>query len=78
MYFFCEFSLLLVELEKWPSRNEVSDQISHESYFLVELNGKFVSVYYYMGNFCNLIGLEQWYFNLIWNTYMWKLQTFCG
>ena len=35
-------------------------------------------LYYYMINFCNLIGLEQWYFNLIWNTYMWKLQTFCG
>ena len=30
-----------------------------------------------MKNFCNLIGLEQWYFSLIWNTYMWKLQTFC-
>ena len=36
-------------------------------------------LYYYMRNFCNLIGLEQWYFSLpvIWNTYMWKLQTFC-
>ena len=22
-------------------------------------------LYYYMGNFCNLIGLEQWYFRLI-------------
>ena len=28
-------------------------------------------------NFCNLIGLEQWYFSLIWNKYMWKSQTFC-
>ena len=27
-------------------------------------------LYYYMKNFCNLIGLEQWYFSLIWNTYM--------
>ena len=35
-------------------------------------------LYYYMRNFCSLIGLEQWYFSLIWNTYMWKLQTFCG
>ena len=26
----------------------------------------------------DLIGLEQWYFSLIWNTYLWKLQTFCG
>ena len=33
---------------------------------------------YYMRNFCNLIGLEQWYFSLIWYNYMWKLQTFCG
>jgi len=32
-------------------------------------------LYFYMRN---LIGLEQWYFSLIWNTYMWKLQTFCG
>ena len=29
-------------------------------------------------NFCNLIGSEQWYVSLIWNTYMWKLQTFRG
>ena len=35
-------------------------------------------LYYYMRNFCNLIGLEQWDFSLIWNTYMWKLPTFCG
>ena len=33
-----------------------------------------IVLYYYMRNFCNLIGLEQWYFSLIWNTYMWKLQ----
>ena len=33
---------------------------------------------HYLRNFCNLIGLEQWYFCLIWNTYMWKLQTFSG
>ena len=26
-----------------------------------------------MRNYCNLIGLEQWYFSLIWNAYMWKL-----
>ena len=25
----------------------------------------FLSLYYYMRNFCNLIGLEQWYFSLI-------------
>ena len=26
----------------------------------------------------NLIALEQWYFSIIWNTYMWKLQNYCG
>ena len=32
-------------------------------------------LYYYMRNFCNLTGVEQWYFSLIWNTYVWKLQS---
>ena len=31
-------------------------------------------LYYYLRNFCHLIGWEQRYFSLIWNTYMWKLQ----
>ena len=35
-------------------------------------------LHYYMKNFCKFIGLEQWYFSLIWNIYMWKLQTFHG
>ena len=35
-------------------------------------------LYYYMRNFCNLIGLDHWCFSLIWNTYMWKLQNHCG
>ena len=26
--------------------------------------------YYIMRNFCNLVGVEQWYFSLIRNTYM--------
>ena len=39
-------------------------------------NDHFHPLYYYMRNFCKLIGLEQWYFSLIWNIYMWKLQTF--
>ena len=48
--------------------------------FLSSLGTKFHfhHLYYYMRNYCNLIGLEQWYFSLIWNTYMWKLQTFAG
>ena len=34
----------------------------------VDLNNKprpLLLLYYYMRNFCNLIGLEQWYFSLI-------------
>ena len=38
----------------------------------------YLQLYYYMRNFCSLIGLEQWYFSLIWETYMWKLQPFAG
>ena len=34
---------------------------------------QYLYMYYYMRNFFNLIGLEQWYFSLIWNTYHWKL-----
>ena len=45
----------------------------HEAWFLLYLN-----LYYFMRNFCNLIGLEQWYFSLIWNTYVWKSQNLCG
>ena len=33
-------------------------------------------LYYYKRNFYNLIGLEQWYFNSIWNTYMYMWKTF--
>ena len=52
---------------KWP--------INLQQYILVTL---LHLLYYYMRNFSNLIGLEQWHFSLIWNTYMWKLQIFCG
>ena len=45
---------------------------------LLNFGAKFQRLYYCIRNFCNLIGLEQWYFRLIWNTYMWKLQTFRG
>ena len=50
------------------------ENVWYSGYLLVVLG----ELYYYMRNFCNLIGLEQWYFSLIWNTYTWKLQTFCG
>ena len=45
---------------------------------LLNFGAKFQRLYYCIRNFCNLIGLEQRYFRLIWNTYMWKLQTFRG
>ena len=45
---------------------------------LTEVDPNYNLLYYYMRYFCNLIGLEQWYFSLTWNTYMWKLQTFAG
>ena len=45
---------------------------------ITQFPGGFRLLYYYMRNSCNLIGSEQWYYSLIWNTYMWKLQTFCG
>ena len=38
----------------------------------------YLQLYYYMRNFCSLMGLEQWYFSLIWETYMWKLQPFAS
>ena len=31
-----------------------------------------------MRNFWNLIGLELWYFSLIWNTYKWNYKPFAG
>ena len=52
------------------------------NYNFSNLNGYqlpwFQPLNYYMRNFCNLIGLEQWYFSLIWNTHRWKLQPFVG
>ena len=46
-------------------------------HLLVQYLRALSGLYYYVRNFCNLIGLEQWYFSLIWNTYMWKLQNYC-
>ena len=49
-----------------------------QRYLIVYVRMLLLHLYYNMKNFCNFIGLEQWYLSLIWNTYMWKLQTFCG
>ena len=62
---FCELSHMLVKMSK-----NVNNDVSKDSLIVL------CFLYHYMRNFCNLIGLEQWYFSLIWNTYMWKLQTF--
>ena len=50
--------------ESIDQRNEVIKKYQ----FSPNLNGAsgvFLTLYYYMRNFCNLIGLEQWYFSLI-------------
>ena len=55
--------------------------MSSRKWFLNYCNDKdkvFSLLYYYMKNYCNLIGSEQWHFSFIWNTYMWKLPTFWG
>ena len=41
------------------SHNIIGDEL------LLNFGAKFQRLYYYMRNFCNLIGLEQWYFSLI-------------
>ena len=42
---------------------------------ITKINHYFRSLHYYMKSFCNLIAfIEQRYFRLIWDTYMWKLQ----
>ena len=38
----------------------------------------FLNLYYYVRSFYNLSGVEQWYFSLIWNTWMWKFEPFVG
>ena len=68
------FNELLTLFSKEPTR----EVFSFKSDCVIE-NFKEVQsllqVLYYMRNFCDLIGLEQWYFSLIWNSYLWKLQT---
>ena len=39
--------------------------ISFQKEFLLFVIKVLQRLYYYMRNFCNLIGLEQWYFSLI-------------
>ena len=61
-----------------PDVKEEIEQMKMCSDRKVWILGVLVFLYYYMRNFCNLIALDQWYFSLIWNTYMWKLQNLCG
>ena len=51
---FCELSHMLEKMSK-----NVNNDVSKDSLIVL------CSLYYYMRNFCNLIGLEQWYFSLI-------------
>ena len=36
-----------------------------EALLFAAIDSELHSLYYYMRNYCNLIGLEQWYFSLI-------------
>ena len=40
------------------SERVIAEEVSFKNYTIYHL-------YYYKGNFCNLIGLEQWHFSLI-------------
>ena len=68
----CKACDYLQQCPKQISHGYIIDDAIHALLLNINL------LYYYMRNFCNLIRLEQWYFSLIWNTYMGKLQTFCG
>ena len=52
--------------------------IKQNCFWAADRQSEFEILYYYMRNFCKLIALERWYFSLIWNTYMSKLQNLCG
>ena len=81
---FFELSLSICVLKQYTFNLATRKRLSSVSREMVRFHEKnivmhkLLSLYYYMKNFCNLIGLEQKYFTLIWNTYMWKLQTFAG
>ena len=58
-----------------PEKSEISSNY-HQSWQTLRLIedipcplkislSEFLQLYHYMRNFCNLIGLEQWYFSLI-------------
>ena len=45
------------------------EKTGHKDKFILLISTRLLPrLYYYMRNFCTLIGLEQWYFSLIWNT----------
>ena len=44
-----------------PRKSTRSEAFSN----VTKSTGNEIFPYYYMGNFCNLIGLEQWYYRLI-------------
>ena len=52
----------------WTPLSPVTIANSKGNELLLNFGHKFQPLYYYMRNFCNFIGLEQWYFSLIWNT----------
>ena len=70
---------LLILMDDFPGWTAITFCCNHSNIvgdeLLLNFGAKFQRLYYYMRNFCNLIGLEQWHFSLIWNTYVWKLHS---
>ena len=74
-------ALLLREIFRWNNPKTLSCfiyflkgifrnalQMANQPWLRLGKGSYFKGLYYYMRNFCSLIGLEQWYFSLIWNT----------
>ena len=61
------FFFSLKDLEQYQMMELKKEQEVMQVTYQVFATGTvvFIKLYYYMRNFCNLIGLEQWYFSLI-------------
>ena len=62
--FFAKFRSHRVKNQKVMTEN-LSQLNALVDKLLLNFGAKFQRLYYYMRNLCNLIGLEQWYFSLI-------------
>ena len=54
---------------RYPNFNDAVEAVLQDNKYILlphqVFQKYFDMLYYYMRNFCNLIGLEQWYFSLI-------------